>query len=57
MTPFSFSRKKNGGIGLGLSICKKIIVLHGGRIWCESNSNKGTIFYIELPSENIRKEI
>ncbi len=51
--PF-FSRKKNGGIGLGLSICKKIILLHGGRIWCESTSNTGTIFYIELPSDSVK---
>jgi signal transduction histidine kinase len=35
--------------GLGLSISKKIVELHKGRIWFEDNPNGGTIFYIELP--------
>lgn len=36
--------------GLGLSISKRIIELHGGKIWFEPNASKGTIFYIELPA-------
>lgn len=35
--------------GLGMSIVKKIIELHGGRIWLESEENKGTAFYFEIP--------
>ncbi len=35
--------------GLGLSISKKIVEKHGGRIWFESGKVKGTVFYIELP--------
>jgi signal transduction histidine kinase len=35
--------------GLGLSISKKIVELHKGRIWFENNPDGGTIFYIELP--------
>ena len=38
-----------GGTGLGLFICKKIIELYNGRIWVESQVNKGSTFYINLP--------
>lgn len=37
------------GTGLGLSITKQIIERHGGRIWVESEEDKGTIFNIILP--------
>jgi len=35
--------------GLGLSISKKIVQMHNGKIWFEDNTGDGTIFYIELP--------
>jgi signal transduction histidine kinase len=34
--------------GLGLSICKQIIEKHNGKIWFESNSDKGTVFHVSL---------
>jgi K+-sensing histidine kinase KdpD len=40
------------GTGIGLAITKKIINMHCGKIWAESNRNDETIFYISLPSNN-----
>lgn len=38
-----------GGTGLGLFICRKIIELYSGKIWVESEVDKGSTFYINLP--------
>ncbi len=35
--------------GLGLAISKQIVEAHGGKIWFESEAEKGTVFYVELP--------
>jgi two-component system nitrogen regulation sensor histidine kinase NtrY len=40
---------KSSGMGLGLSIVKKYIESTNGRIWFESEADKGTVFYVELP--------
>jgi signal transduction histidine kinase len=44
------SRRRHGGVGLGLAICKQIIEAHGGRIGVTSQPGVGSVFYFELPS-------
>jgi len=41
--------RKYGGTGLGLAICTNLAQLMGGRIWVESEPEKGACFLVELP--------
>jgi two-component system sensor histidine kinase VicK len=46
------SLKGEPSVGLGMSIIKTIVDWHNGKIWFESEENKGTTFYIEIPASN-----
>jgi nitrogen fixation/metabolism regulation signal transduction histidine kinase len=43
---------KSAGMGIGLAMSKKIIEMAGGRIWFESKTIEGTVFFIELPVDH-----
>ena len=47
----SLSRKV-GGTGLGLPIAKRLIKAQHGAIWCDSEENKGSSFYVAIPVHN-----
>jgi len=49
-----FRSTKDGGLGLGLYECKRIVESHGGRILVQSEVGKGTEFRVELP---IRRDV
>ena len=42
-------RSRHDGTGLGLTITKKLVELHSGRIWVNSTAEKGSRFYVALP--------
>jgi signal transduction histidine kinase len=45
----SFYTTKADGVGMGLSICRSIIDVHGGRLWADAHQPRGAIFKFTLP--------
>jgi light-regulated signal transduction histidine kinase (bacteriophytochrome) len=52
---FQRLQRDEDGTGIGLTIVKRVVEWHGGRVWLESEENNGTTFYFTLPKRETSK--
>ncbi len=52
----SSSARREGGTGLGMAISHKFILLHGGEIWVESRTGKGSTFHFTVPVSKVLEQ-
>jgi CheY-like chemotaxis protein len=46
-------KRRAGGLGIGLALARELIEMHGGRIWVDSEGEKGSTFSIALPQNQM----
>jgi signal transduction histidine kinase len=51
----SSDRQRHPGLGLGLALAKQVVELHGGKIWVDSESGKGSTFSFSLPRRPVKR--
>ena len=49
LKPYGTSKAWKGQRGLGLAICRSVILAHGGQVTVESGAKQGSIFHVFLP--------